>query len=175
MSAPIEPFTIRRLAPPDTAALAALRRQALESAPLAFSSSPQDDRARSFDFLRGTLAASDQAVYGAFADGLVGMVGIYRDPHVKAFHRCEIWGLFVQAEHRRLGIARTLVIEAIGFARSLPGVTHVYVSATGAAASAMDLYEQLDFAVWGIDPASLCVGGRLVAERHMVLALGSSG
>lgn len=101
LGAPIEPFSIRRLEPSDAAALAALRRQALESAPLAFSSSPQDDRARSLDF-------------------------------------------------------------------------HVYVSATGGAAAAMDLYEQLGFAVWGIDAASLRVGGRLVAERHMVLALGSS-
>jgi len=173
VTAPTEPFSIRRLAPPDAAVLATLRRRALESAPLAFSSSPLDDRAASLDFLRGILAASDQAVFGAFADGLVGMVGIYRDPHAKAVHRCEIWGLFVQAEHRRLGIARALVAEAIAFARSLAGVTHVYVGATDAAAAAMALYEQLGFALWGVDAASLRVDGRLVAEHHMVLALGS--
>ena len=169
-----KPFSVRRLGPSDATALAALRRLALEAAPLAFSSSPQDDRARSLDFLRDALAASDQAVFGAFADELVGMVGIYRDGHAKAAHRCEVWGLFVSGQQRRRGIARVLTTEAIGFAASLPGVTHLYVSATEAAPEAIALYGQLGFATWGVDVASLCVDGRLVAEYHMVMALGSS-
>jgi GNAT superfamily N-acetyltransferase len=117
------------------------------------------------------VAASDQAVFGASAGGLVGMIGIYRDPHAKAARRCHVWGLFVGAEHRRLGIANALLAEAIGFARSLPGATHVYVSATEAAPEAMALYDQLGFATWGVDAASLRVDGRLIAEHHMVLAL----
>ena len=174
MTGPARPFSVRRLAVPDARALAVLRQRALLSAPLAFSSSPRDDRARSLGFLRDVLAASDQAVFGALAGGLVGMVGIYRDPQAKAVHRCEIWGLFVDGEHRRLGIARALVGEAIAFARSLPGVTHVYVSATEGAPGAMALYDELGFVAWGIDAASMRVDGRLVAERHMVLAIGSS-
>jgi ribosomal protein S18 acetylase RimI-like enzyme len=164
-------YTVRRLGPPDADGLAALRREALQSAPLAFSSSPQDDRLRSPGFVREVLAASDQAVFGAVAGGVVGMVGISRDPHAKAAHRCDMWGLFVGAEHRRLGIGHALVAEAIGFARSLPGVTHLYVSATEAAPEAMALYDRFGLAVWGVDAASLCVDGRLVAEHHMVLAL----
>ena len=174
MTDPVERFSVRRLEPLDAAALAALRRRALESAPLAFSSSPQDDRALSLDFLRELLASSDQAVFGAFAGDLVGIVGIYRDHHAKAIHRCEVWGLFVGSEHRRQGMARALVREAVAFARSLPGVTHVYVSATDAAREAMVLYEQLGFATWGVDATSMCVSGRFVAERHLVLDLGAA-
>ena len=164
----------RRLGPPDAVALASLRSSALESSPLAFSSSAQDDPARSLDFLRESLGAANQAVFGAFASELIGMVGVYRDGHAKAAHRCELWGLFVGAEHRRRGVGRALMAEAIAFARSLPGVTHLYLGVTDAAPQAMALYERLGFITWGVDPASLCVDGRLVAEHHMVLALGPS-
>jgi hypothetical protein len=40
------------------------------------------------------LAASDRATFGAFAEELVGIVGIGRQPHPKAAHKCEIWGLY---------------------------------------------------------------------------------
>jgi GNAT superfamily N-acetyltransferase len=165
------PFLVRRLGPQDAEALAALRRTALEASPLAFSSSPHDDRARSLDFLRGIVAAPDQAVFGAFADELVGMVGVYREPHAKAAHRCEVWGMFVSVERRRRGIGRALMEEAIAFARSLRGVTHLYLGVTEAAPEAMTLYGQLGFTTWGVDPASLRADGRLVGERHMVLTL----
>jgi GNAT superfamily N-acetyltransferase len=171
---PAGQFTVRRLGPPDAPALAGLRRQALESAPLAFSSSPEDDHQRLLDFLCESHRASEQAVFGAFVEDLEGMVGIYRDGHAKAAHRCEVWGLFVKPVCRRQGVARALMAEAIAFARSLPDVTHVYVSVTAAAPEAVALYGSLGFATWGVDAASLCVAGRFVAERHMVPTLASS-
>ena len=58
---------VRRLGSKDASLFISLRRAALEGAPFAFGSSPEDDRAASIDFVRDTLASPDQAIFGAFA------------------------------------------------------------------------------------------------------------
>jgi GNAT superfamily N-acetyltransferase len=159
---------VRRLGPEDAPLFMSLRRTALKAAPLAFSSSPEDDRAGSIDFVRDTLAGSDQAVFGAFAGGLVGIVGIYRERSVKGAHRCDIWGLYVLPDARSRGIGRAPVSEALDFAGSLDGVTHVYVSATDRAPEAVALCGSLGFITWGVEPAAIRVGALTVSERHLV-------
>ena len=124
------PLVRRLTADDDAALLMSLRRAALDDAPLAFASSPEDDVARSAEFVRDMLDSPGQAVFGAFANRLVGMVGVYRERHAKAAHRCSIWGLYVVPDGRSAGVGRALVTEALAFARSLPGVTHACVSAT---------------------------------------------
>lgn len=149
----------------------ALRHAALEDAPFSFGSSPEDDRANSIGFVRDVLASPDQAVFGAFAGPLVGIVGIYRDPSAKGSHKCHLWGLYVSPAARSTGIGRALVTEAVDFALSLERVTHLYVSATDRAPEAMALYESLGFITWGVEPAALRVGDLVVSENHMVRAL----
>jgi hypothetical protein len=63
--------------------------------------------------------------------------------------------------------------EAIGFALSLQGVTHLHTSATDRAPEAMALYASLGFATWGVEPAALRVGDLAVSERHMVRTVDS--
>lgn len=149
----------------------ALRRAALLEAPFAFASSPEDDVARSREFVEEALAAAEQATFGAFTGELVGIVGIGRQHHLKAVHKCGIWGLYVKPEARSAGVGRALVLEAISFARSLTSVTHVFVGATQRAPEAASLYRSLGFTVWGVEPAALKVGEVVVSESHMVLAL----
>ena len=92
-----EELDVRRLGPDDARALVALRREALESEPLAFAASVEDDRGLSLDFVRTALADDrGQAVFGHFhgAD-LAGMVGVIRDSKVKRRHTAMIWGMYV--------------------------------------------------------------------------------
>ena len=161
---------VRRLEPDDAAPFMSLRRAALEDAPFAFASSPGHDLADSVAFVREMLASADQAVFGAFAGDLVGMAGIYRERHVKAAHKCSLWGLYVLPDARSAGVGRALVLEALAFARSLPGVTHVGVSVTERAPEAVSLYHSVGFITWGVEPAALRVGEVIVSESHMVLA-----
>jgi hypothetical protein len=59
--------------------MAALRREALESAPLSFGSSVEDDRFRSVQAIEQALGREDGHVYGLFlGPALVGMTGVYR-------------------------------------------------------------------------------------------------
>src|SRR6476659_9110072 len=114
---------IRALSPDDASDYQHIRREALEDSPFAFGSSPSDDRARSIEFVREGLSSTDQAIYGAFMPYLVGVVGLYRDQGMKARHKAHLWGLYVRPAHRSAGLGRALVEAAIGFARSLGGVS----------------------------------------------------
>ena len=168
--------TVRRLRPDDAAAFVRVRREALEGAPFAFGASPEDDFACSEDFVRDALARRDQAIVGAFAPELAGVVGVYREKARKAAHKARLWGLYVRPEFRRLGLGLVLVRQAIEFARTLDGVRCLDLCVTEKAAGATALYQRLGFRVWGVEPAALRVDGEDLAERHMRLELsGSAG
>ncbi|MGE0825618.1 MAG: N-acetyltransferase family protein [Candidatus Binatia bacterium] len=163
---------IRLLTPDDTDALVRLRREALESEPLAFSASLEDDRGLDADFVRQSLAETrDSAVFGAFSPGLVGMVGVYRDPQRKAAHKAHIWGMFVQPAFRQSGIGDDLFSAAIRHVRGMPRVSQVHLGVSETAEPARRLYERHGFKVWGTEPCALSYREHLVAEHHMVLML----
>jgi ribosomal protein S18 acetylase RimI-like enzyme len=163
--------SVRRLVVADAAQYFQLRREALELEPYAFGSAPDDDRFQSMEVVREALADSEQAIIGAFAPALVGSVGVRRLTRIKVRHRAELWGMYVRAGHRRTGIGRRLVEEAIRFARESERVRQVHLAVTDRAGGAAALYEKLGFVVWGIEPAGLRVDGIDLAERHMVLRL----
>jgi len=162
---------IRRLKPDDAEEYVRVRREALELAPLSFTASPEDDTAASPDFVREALGSEEQALFGAFTPALVGIVGVYRDRHKKAGHKCHVWGMYVSPSARRQGIGRRLLEETLAFARSSAGVTHVHLSASDCAEEALALYRSMNFTTWAIEPAALRMGDTMVAEHHMVRVL----
>jgi RimJ/RimL family protein N-acetyltransferase len=164
---------VRALQPDDAPALVAIRREALSSAPLAFGSSLDDDRALSPESMRSSLAdISNFAVLGAFdGEALVGMAGIIRLEKVKCRHRAVIWGMFVAPTARRRGIGSALLGAAVDRARSWPGVVQVQLSVFETAEDAGRLYRRAGFREWGTEPRALEWEGRFVAEHHLVLDL----
>jgi GNAT superfamily N-acetyltransferase len=163
----------RRLMVPDAAALVVLRRHALESDPLAFAASIEDDRGLSLDFLRTVLAdASEQAIFGHFqGTELLGMVGLMRESKAKRRHLATIWGMFVAARARSRGAGRALLEAAVAHAHQWAGVTHVQLGVSDTALHARRLYESAGFRPWGREPRALCWNGRFVDEYHLVLDL----
>jgi ribosomal protein S18 acetylase RimI-like enzyme/8-oxo-dGTP pyrophosphatase MutT (NUDIX family) len=162
---------VRRLRPEDGEAFIALRREALEREPFAFSSSAEEDRALSLDFLRRTLAGTNQAIFGGFAGTLVGSAGVYQDTQRKAAHKAHVWGVYVAPPHRRRGLGRSLMTAVLQFARGLPGVSQVHLGVADRGRAALALYERLGFVTWGTEPAALRIGDETAAEHHMVLTL----
>lgn len=167
---------IRRLGPDDAPSLAALRRQALESDPLAFGSAPGEDRFLAPEAVAAYLAAeADQAVFGAFqGPDLAGMAGVLRTAGAKRQHRAFIWGMYVVPEARRMGAGRALLEAAVAQARAWPGIVQVHLSVTEAATAARRLYESAGFRVWGREPRALLWEGRFVDEIHLVYELTGS-
>jgi ribosomal protein S18 acetylase RimI-like enzyme len=160
---------VRRLTLEDVDACMGIRREALEQEPEAFSASVEDDRGLSPTLVREALASTSQATFGAFAPGLVGVVGISRSRRVKAAHKAHLWGLYVSPAHRGGGIGRCLVEAALDFARQLEGVTHVHLSVSESGGPAIALYESLGFTSRGVESDALWVNSRFVATRYMVL------
>src|SRR5438046_9715974 len=93
---------IRRLRSVDADALVALRREALETEPLAFGASAEDDVGLLRESVRTFLGDhEEQVVFGQF-DGadLIGMIGLIRASKVKQRHKATIWGMYVTAGAR---------------------------------------------------------------------------
>lgn len=100
-------LNIRRLGGADASALVALRREALETDPLAFGASPADDVGLVIESVRSFLGDHEtQAVFGQF-DGadLVGMIGLVKAAKVKQRHKATIWGMYVQPHARNTEVS----------------------------------------------------------------------
>ncbi len=162
---------IRVLREDDADAYLALRRESLLSAPLAFTNSPEEDFASDRTSLRSHLRGSpDEVIFGAFADSLVGAVGLFRDRHEKSAHKAHLWGMYVQPTRRGRGFGSALLEAALQHARGLPGLSWVHLSVTTAAPEAQHLYESAGFRAWGTEPHSLRHEGQSVPEVHMALS-----
>ncbi len=165
-------ITVRSLGVDDAVAWASLRYDALERHPLAYGTMVPLERRTLIDNAIERMAAADSVIFGAFAEGrLVGMVGVRRVEREKERHKAFIWGMYVGAESRRRGAAAMLLREAIGRARSWPGVEQVTLAVTDAAPEAKRLYERHGFRVWGVEPRALAWRGREVDETYMILDL----
>jgi ribosomal protein S18 acetylase RimI-like enzyme len=164
-------LSIRALNGADAPLLIALRREALEDAPLAFAASAADDIARDPEVVRGFLGTLDtQAVYGAFdGETLVGMVGLAKATKLKQRHKATIWGMYVDPRYRGAGAGGELLRAAIARARAW-SVEQLHLSVSDAAPVARHLYEAAGFRAWGIESRALQWEGRFVAEHHLVLA-----
>jgi RimJ/RimL family protein N-acetyltransferase len=163
---------IRALADGDLPAYVALRREALENAPLAFAASPDDDFASSIPELALQMRkAPDWVLFGAFDDRLVGSAGLIRDRHVKAAHKMHLWGMYVTPAARGKGMAAALLDAAIEHARAVEGVSWIFLGVTEAAPEARRLYERAGFSSWGTEPDALRHGNHSVVEHRMALRL----
>lgn len=162
---------VRRLVPPDAVALVALRQKALVEEPQSFGASPGADQASSEDFVRTALADPDQAILGAFAPALAGMVGIYRDRLLKARHKAHIWGMYVSPELRGKGTGKLLIEAALTWAGEQAGVIQVHLVVSTRTPIARKLYQSLGFSTWGIEPSALRINGELIDDEHMIRRL----
>jgi ribosomal protein S18 acetylase RimI-like enzyme len=163
---------VRRLTEEDAESLWHLRLLALETEPAAFGESPEEHRQSTVEQTASRLRAGgdSSAVLGAFEDGaLIGMTGILRLATAKRRHKAVIWGVFVASDHRGTGAGRLLLEEAIRIAKAMPDVRSVGLSVNTANHAARQLYRQLGFRSWGIEPSALYAGGKHHDEEYMIL------
>lgn len=161
---------VRQVRADDEQQVIALRREALSAHPLAFSSSPEDDRMNPESY-RELISSEDDSLFGAFeADELVGMAAIKRNSSLKLRHVGYIWGAYLRSGYRGEGVGRRMMDSLIECARSW-GCESVDLGVSSAAPEARQLYLSLGFVPFGLRERAILWQGTAADEEYMVLQL----
>ena len=165
---------VRRAAPADAAALVTLAEAVgREEGRWILASegwrSVSDERR----FLRSVQSQADAAVYVAEDDGrIIGRLSLARDPHPASRHVADL-GLMVAAEHRRRGVGKALLSEAVAWSRSV-GVRKLELHVFPWNEPAQRLYESFGFEREGYRKRHYLRGGELVDAILMAYELDES-
>jgi [ribosomal protein S18]-alanine N-acetyltransferase len=138
-------YAIRRAAPADAGALVELGR-AVSSEPEAWLITEGDWRNVGDErrYLRAVRRSPHAAVFVAEnRDGIVARLSLARDSHPASPHVADL-GLMVAAGHRRRGIGRSLLEQAVEWARET-GVQKLELHVFPHNEPAIKLYEQFGF------------------------------
>ena len=158
----------------DLDAFKALRIEAVENSPIAFGESVEEVKTKSIEGFKYHLAdhGNGDFVVGAHIDGkLVGVAGFYREPHDKHRHKGNIWGVYVQPDHRTKGTARALLNNIIEIASNLSGLEQIHLRVATSSVPAVTLYKSLGFAIFGTEPRAVNVEEVFYDEHYMQLLL----
>lgn len=165
---------VRLLTRADAPAFFALRVEALEREPNAFSTTSEAEHASSPKESAALLHSEPESnfVLGAFADEtLVGMVGLTRHLLPKVQHKAVVQGLYVRATIRGQGTGRALVTQLVARTRTYSGLEQLTLWVSTTQKGAQTLYRSLGFKPFGLERRALKIGDTYVDNEYMVLWL----
>jgi RimJ/RimL family protein N-acetyltransferase len=155
-------YSVRQAAPADATALVELGR-AVSSEPEAWLITEGDWRnvGEERRYLRAVRRSPHAAVFVAEnEDGIVARLSLARDSHPASAHVADL-GLMVAAGHRRRGIGRSLLEQAVEWARE-SGIEKLELHVFPHNQPAIKLYEQFGFEREGLRRNHFRRGGRLL-------------
>ncbi|WP_223703582.1 GNAT family N-acetyltransferase [Sutcliffiella deserti] len=163
---------IKLLTPDDAANYRKLRLEALNNSPEAFSSSYEEEKEYPLETFKNRMNFQHIFTFGAFDEKrLIGTVTLICETKAKIKHRAHIVAMYVGAEHRKSGIGRALMKEAIGKAKGLGEIEQLHLSVMATNEPAKKLYQSLGFTTYGVDKKGLKIEGTYYDEELMVLEL----
>ncbi len=156
--------------PRDWRDLRAIRLEALQSEPAAYSSSYEETLARPDEHWRQRLA-SDHSVHLLARAGSrpIGMVGGYLGSDEGDDNVAVVFGMYVTSEYRGRGIGRLLLTSLIDRLSAFPHITTIRLGVTETQSPARGLYESMGFQVVGKTEEGIVVGDRRYDEYIMEL------
>ncbi len=165
------PVAIRPAGAADAASVRALRLEALTLNPTAFSADVAATAADPPEVWAARITSYAQAASGvicvaAAGDQLVGMAGFVRGHWPKTRHRADIWGVYVRAAWRNLGLAEALLEGCCAWGRE-HGIILATLGVVTNNAPAIRCYTRCGFEVYGTDPKTLCHEGVYYDELLM--------
>jgi len=109
-----------------------------------------------------------EIVFGCLnKEELCGVVGLSFDGREKARHKATLFGMYVPARFRKLGMGSKLIRQTLSYAKSRPGVLVVQLTVTHGNMAAQSLYERHGFVQFGLEPLAVAVGPAFVSKSHM--------
>ncbi|MES2761900.1 MAG: GNAT family N-acetyltransferase [Bacteroidota bacterium] len=168
-------MNIRFLTAADSSAYKALRLNALQESPFAFSDSYEDQANKTdLDFVHEIVRIGsplESFALGAFSEtnDLVGFVKFKRDQRTKARHRASLHSLYVTPALRGTGIAHKLMIELLKNIEPLQGIEQLQLSNIVSHNSLVDFYQKYGFQILGgLLEKDLIIEGKYVDAVYMV-------
>lgn len=165
----IRSLQIRRLGSSDAALYREIRLEALRKNPEAFGSTFEIESAQPLGWFEAVVARAD--IFGAFLDDvLVGIAGYAAQEGSKQAHKAQLWGMYVRAAGRNLGLGERLVAAVLDHARGR--VEAVQLTVVSDNAAARRLYDAMGFVEYGYEKRALKQDGRYYDEVLMAKFLG---
>lgn len=170
---------VRRLGPADVQAYRALALRAYGEHPDAFTATVAEREGLPLDFWLRRVDDHPEAlelVVGAFREGqLVGAAGLSFEIRPKTKHKANLFGMYVAAEARGLGLGKSLVEAALNLARARRGIVVVQLTVTEGNAAAESLYARCGFTRFGVEAMAMRDpdSGAYFAKVHMACVLRS--
>jgi len=164
-------FTVRLLEEADVEEFTRLRLEELQTDPVAFGSSWEEEHTRTPESIRPRLRAMPDGnfVVGAFQEQrLIGLTGFVRSERPKTRHSGSIWGVYVTPDERGKGIARAILQAILERTRTYAGLDKITLSVSAPQIAAQRLYTSLGFEVYGYERHALKIGDQSVDEELRV-------
>lgn len=167
-----ESLDIRPLTVKDVAAFKRLRLSAIADAPTAVWPTADEEAKRTREEVVARIEQTPaQVVLAAFSGAeLVGIAGLRREPLIQVAHKATLWGVFVQPQFRKAGVARELLARIKACAQEM-GAMQIHLCVNAENIRAKNLYRSIGFETFGLEPRAMRVGGRFYDEEHMWLLL----
>jgi len=165
-----ESISVVALGPRDWRDLRAIRLEALQSEPAAYSSSYEETLGWSEEHWQQRLANDHSVHLLARAQGRpIGMVGGYLGSDEGDDSVAVVFGMYVTREHRGKGIGRLLLTSLIDRLAAFPQISTIRLGVTQTQDPARTLYESVGFRVVGKTEEGIVVNGQQYDELIMEL------
>jgi ribosomal protein S18 acetylase RimI-like enzyme len=159
------PAEIRLLTPDEAALYRDIRLEGLRHDPDAFSSTFERESAMPLAWFAERIVKGN--VFGAFANGtLAGVAGYWPRSGVKVSHKAGLWGMYVRASARKLGLGQRLMEAVVNHATGRVELLQLGVASDNEAACR--LYRKMGFSEYGREMKALKQDGRYFDEILMV-------
>lgn len=155
---------IRKLPPERWKDFRGLRLEALQSDPLAFASSYEEEKPLTTEEWKKRV---DNTLFALSNDTPVGMIVFIIGDRIKTNHIANIYGVYVKKEYRGQGIGNRLVEGALRTIQQNTNVTKIHLTVTAEQTAAIALYKKHGFIVVGKLERELQVNGKFYDELVM--------